>query len=241
MDPAGIEFLLPAQTQFALSAHFIETDRREWSDQGEAGSQWEEQRQQLVMKGHSGENQAGNGIDDAEKDDIGPIGGKIFETFKDDLLEIGDVDPADRRWSGMQMLCRLVDGLARMLDCLGGMAKLVPSPFEGVADGSLTGRAFDPLAEQMAGSHGRWGDAHPKRHVVLWRPGAELDRRLILRHEILRCARYAVIVGPTMDHRLLFSPVAMCRRGFGCLPFQGRGPPRIAAGQPSPGQTRDQI
>src|SRR5258707_10035109 len=94
MDPAGIEFLLPAQTQFALPAHFIETDRREWSDQGEAGGQWEEQRQQLVMKGNSGENQAGNGIDDAEKDDIGPIGGKIFENFKNDPLEIGEVNPA---------------------------------------------------------------------------------------------------------------------------------------------------
>src|SRR5438034_10539581 len=65
--------------------------------------------------------------------------------------------------------------------------------------------------------------------------------RLVLRYEILLGAWHAVIVSPTIDHRQLLAPVAMPRRGFGCLPLQRGGPPGIAAGRLALGQAPDHV
>src|SRR5262245_20857113 len=67
------------------------------------------------------------------------------------------------------------------------------------------------------------------------------DRGLVLRHEILRGAGHAVIVGPAIDHRQLLAPVAVPRRGFRRLPLQRGGSPGIAAGLLTLEQAPDQV
>src|SRR6266508_3464749 len=65
--------------------------------------------------------------------------------------------------------------------------------------------------------------------------------RLVLRDEVVLGTRHAVIVRPAIDHGQLLAPVAMPRRGFGCLPLQRGGMPRIAAGRLALGQAPNQV
>src|SRR6266702_898665 len=65
--------------------------------------------------------------------------------------------------------------------------------------------------------------------------------RLVLWYEIFLGARYAVVISPAIDHRQLRPPVAMFRWCVGGLPFECRGPPRIAARRLALGQTPDQV
>ena len=50
-------------------------------------------------------------------------------------------------------------------------------------------------------------------------------------HEIPLGAWHAVIISPAIDHRQLPAPVAMRRRGLGCLPLQRGGVPGITTGK----------
>src|SRR5437660_7001192 len=65
--------------------------------------------------------------------------------------------------------------------------------------------------------------------------------RLVLRYEIFFGARYAVVISPTIDHRQLCTPVAMLRWRVGCLPFEGRSPPGVAAARLALGETPNQV
>src|SRR6266700_8004332 len=51
----------------------------------------------------------------------------------------------------------------------------------------------------------------------------------VLRDEILFGAGHAVVVGPAVNDRQSLAPVAMYGRRIGCLPFERRGLPRVAA------------
>src|SRR5437763_5902942 len=76
--------------------------------------------------------------------------------------------------------------------------------------------------------------------VLTSRGSASIDR-LVLRYEIFLGARYAVVISPTIDHRQLCTPVTMLRRRVGCLPFEGRSPPGVAARRLALGETPNQV
>ena len=67
-------------------------------------------------------------------------------------------------------------------------------------------------------------------HVRRLSRGPRRSRRLVLRDEILRRARHAVIIGPAIDDRQFLAPVAVRRRRLRRLPFERRRAPGIAAG-----------
>src|SRR5260370_34037876 len=56
------------------------------------------------------------------------------------------------------------------------------------------------------------------------------DRRLVLRQEILRGARDAIVVGPAIHHRKGLAPVAMPGRRLRRLPFERGRTPGVATG-----------
>src|SRR5260370_5730782 len=61
------------------------------------------------------------------------------------------------------------------------------------------------------------------------------DRRLVLRQEILRGARDAIVVGPAIHHRKGLAPVALPGRRLRRLPFERGRTPGVATGwDPSP-------
>src|SRR5260370_35872531 len=60
------------------------------------------------------------------------------------------------------------------------------------------------------------------------------DRRLVLRQEILRGARDAIVVGPAIHHRKGLAPVAMPGRRLRRLPFERGRTPGVATGGGAP-------
>ncbi len=66
-------------------------------------------------------------------------------------------------------------------------------------------------------------DAHAGPAAALRRPG------IVLRDEIFRRTRHAVVIGPAIDDRHLLAPVAVRRRRCRRLPFEGCRAPRISA------------
>ena len=68
--PADVVALL------APPAHLVEADRRDRSDQREAGREREDQRQHLVAEREARQDQADQRINDAKEDDVGPVGAR---------------------------------------------------------------------------------------------------------------------------------------------------------------------
>ncbi len=70
---------------FALTAHLIKAEAGEGADQGEARGHREEQRQHVIAEGGPRQDQADDGIDDAEEEDIGAIGAEIRKGLLEDF------------------------------------------------------------------------------------------------------------------------------------------------------------
>src|SRR5262245_16257262 len=89
MLPGGIKTLL------APPAQFVKTNRREGTNQGEAGHEREEKRQKRVSGDESGEEDADNRIDEAEKHDMTRLLPEIVKTPGQGIFEVRHCDFAD--------------------------------------------------------------------------------------------------------------------------------------------------
>src|SRR5271165_5106660 len=133
MDHA--ECVRPTDIQPLLSppAHFVEPDRRERANQREAGGQREQKRQHLVTKRQSRQDETEDGIDGAQKDDVGSIFSQLNETCANNVPKIMHPNLANGwRWS-MQVLPRVTSDMADRFQKTGGEPKLLHPPLNGVA------------------------------------------------------------------------------------------------------------
>ena len=79
---AKIEVVLIAiGALFAPAAHFIKADGGEGADNGKAGSQRKQERQQIAAQRDTREHQPDQGISGAKENHIAPIGLKIGEAL----------------------------------------------------------------------------------------------------------------------------------------------------------------
>ena len=92
----------------------------------------EQQRQHSKAKGAPPQRQADNRIDDAEEDEIGPVGGKIIEAVGHDIAELGDANSANLGGPDVELLGP--DPGAACRPDQPGELDLICCPFDGVAD-----------------------------------------------------------------------------------------------------------
>ena len=93
--PGDVDSLL------ASSADLVETDRRDRADQREAGREGKHQRQQVIAERQPCQEQARDGIDDAQEHHVRAVRREVADTFGQDVFQIGQVDAADPRERGV--------------------------------------------------------------------------------------------------------------------------------------------
>ena len=98
MLPGGIE------AQLAAAAQFIEPDGGEGADQREAGGQGKQQGHELIAERGTAKQNADDGIDKADEDDVGRHGTEVVEATSQHIHEIGWRDRSNHgqcgRWLG---------------------------------------------------------------------------------------------------------------------------------------------
>ena len=98
--PGDVDSLL------ASSADLVETDRRDRANQREAGREGKHQRQQVIAERQRCQEQARDGIDDAQEHHVRAVRREVADTFGQDVFQIGQVDAADPRerasWVGFR-------------------------------------------------------------------------------------------------------------------------------------------
>src|SRR5262249_55848268 len=82
-------------TAFALPAQFVEADRREGADERKARSERVEERYDFVIECYAGQEQANEGIDDGEENDMGRHRHEVVDAFRHRVLQIRNPDLAD--------------------------------------------------------------------------------------------------------------------------------------------------
>ena len=102
VGPAALAGLL------APPAHLIKPDRGNRSDQRKPGYQREDERQQVVAKGEPRQDEPSDGIDDAEKHDIGAEGREIVEPALQRFADARRPDLAHRGRRGKRAACPAV-------------------------------------------------------------------------------------------------------------------------------------
>ena len=117
----------------APPAHLVEPDRGKRADQREARGQREEQRHHVVAEDQPPQHQAEDGVDDAEEDDIGAVGGEIVEPFGERLPQVAQPDAPDRRRRGLR-LRRGGDGAPGRVDGVSRQPQLIDAPFDRISD-----------------------------------------------------------------------------------------------------------
>ena len=75
--------------------HFIKADRRDRADKREAGRERKQQRKHFIAEGQPHQHDANDRVDEAEKDDVGPIRPEIADTSDQGVPEFGGLNPAD--------------------------------------------------------------------------------------------------------------------------------------------------
>ena len=88
------------RTLLASPAHLVEADRGDRAEKREAGGQWEQERHEIVVEEEQCQDEAYQRIDHAQEDDVSPVGPEIRNALGQDILEVGYLDPADRRERG---------------------------------------------------------------------------------------------------------------------------------------------
>jgi len=78
-----VEGVPPRRVQplFAAPAQFVKSDRGKGADESEAGGKWKKERHNVVSEGRAAERDADDGVDKAEKDDVGGHGPKVVEAL----------------------------------------------------------------------------------------------------------------------------------------------------------------
>ncbi len=74
--------------ELSAPAHLIETRRRKGTDQRKAGDYGEDKREQIVIEGEPGDEEARERVDDADEEHIGPAGAEIAHPLLESVAEI---------------------------------------------------------------------------------------------------------------------------------------------------------
>ncbi len=80
----------------APPAHFIDAERGDWTDEGKAGHQREQQRQYVVADRQAIEHEADDGIDQAQEHRVAGHRAEIVEAAHQRVLQIVQADGANR-------------------------------------------------------------------------------------------------------------------------------------------------
>ena len=104
-----------------------------------------------MVEGHARDDQAGDGIDQAEEDDVGPAGGKILEALRQRIADVGGTDPAHAGRCDVVVLPGAFHGVGRSLDGVAGLLEVIPSPFQGITNVVLHGHDCLLLNESFEG------------------------------------------------------------------------------------------
>src|ERR1700736_6006424 len=130
--PCGVVSTRRAKSGMDAAAQLIESQRREWPKQGEAGGQRKQQRQHGIAEHHARQHQAEHRIDHAEDDGVAWHRLEIFPTEPKRLVQVGQADGPDdgrsrvvlgavlRRFSRGRDIAGVWCGHGRYLPCRGG-------------------------------------------------------------------------------------------------------------------------
>ena len=118
---------------FAPPAHFIEADGGDRSDQGKARNQREDQRQHVVAKSELAENEAGERIDQADEDHIGPVLAKVLEPLGQGIPEVREFDMANGRCGRVEFPRRTMKRVLEFADAMRGDLDDIHAPFHGIS------------------------------------------------------------------------------------------------------------
>ena len=82
-------------TEFAPIAQFIKSKRREWPDEGKAGGDRNQHRQDRVAEHHSPQQNSDYGIDNAKDDGVAGNRLEVFPAQPQGVKKVGETDVAD--------------------------------------------------------------------------------------------------------------------------------------------------
>ena len=91
MRPVGVEPL------FAAAAELVKPDRGERTDQGKTGGQGIEQGEHVIAKGHPGQHETDDRIEQAEEDDVARHRGEVIKAPRQRIPDVGKPDLANRQ------------------------------------------------------------------------------------------------------------------------------------------------
>src|SRR5215472_13305941 len=145
-------------TLLAPPAHLVETDRRKRADQGETRGEREQQRQHSIAKRQPSKHKTNQGIDNAEKDDVGTVSREVIKASGQNIRKIGYPDPPDFRPRWLQFLFNPDPGAARRSDDRARKLDLIGCPLDGVPDRHVClSRTAGPRAAGHSWQHTRSG------------------------------------------------------------------------------------